>query len=218
MVRALIALYLAPLIASLIFGLYAVMAAPVMLLITIFIATPLFVFLRKKQWLRWWHAVLAGSICGAVGAGLLAATSPPPWVDANIVQSTIVCIGLGAAVALLFWWSGLYRNPAFPSVPHAMPRSMLVLLPSVLCGYLLIQAFPEPTHHVGRIVAVSGEHPLRVATVRLGNGRSLLVPFEGDDRPTAILQDQCWHLTRYWSASRWSQTYSFASPLWKSDC
>ena len=213
MLRVSLALLIAPLIVSSIYGVIGlVIVLPVMLLVTGVLAIPLLFVFRRRGWLRWWHAGLVGFVCGVIFLSLFALTVSPGWVDAYGLQSAMSFGGVGVATALLFWWLGLYRNRAFPEVPTSIPYGMLSVVPLAVVGFIVYRSL-DPTPLQGRIVSVSGEAPTRQTSVRLSSGSIVEVPFTGDDRPASVLINQCWHLSKHWSTTRFRKVYSLQSPF-----
>jgi hypothetical protein len=212
--RIAFAFVFAPIVASIaFFGLTGLAVLPIVLPITGGLAVPLFFFLRKRGWLRWWHAALAGLACSSVFSMLFALASSSGWADAYGLQSAIYPFGgLGVATALLFWWVGIFRNRAFPSVPTDIPYSMVLLVPLAALAYFVQGSF-HPTFFNGRIISVRGDAPVRQTTVRLSSGTIVEVPFIGDMRPTSGLVNKCWHLSRHWSTVRFHEVYSLESPF-----
>lgn len=121
MKRVAAAFFLAPLIVSLAFGVFAVAAYPIMLAITILVALPLFFILRKHKLLNWWHATLSGAFCGLCFVAL-----DIHDIDNLISKNYILYAGLGALTGFLFWWIGIYKNPYFEFIPKEFPFSILI--------------------------------------------------------------------------------------------
>jgi len=87
--------------------------------ITLFIAVPIFVFMRFRGWLQWGHALAAGMLSGALVTLLLGGNKADQ------------VIAVGGAFGLLVWWVGIFRNPNFPAVPVRVPWSMAMIVPLV---------------------------------------------------------------------------------------
>lgn len=212
MIRAYIALFAAPLIISLLFREGAAIVAIVMLAITTFIAAPLLFIFYRRNWLNWWQSALAGVGCALVFAALFAAVASSGWADIFGLKSALAFSAIGGGTAILFWWLGVFRNPAFPAVPTGLPYSMLLIIPVAVLGFILHQSFRyEPL--TGRILTVNGESPTRSTSVRLSSGQIVEIPFEGDNRPSSVMLNQCWHLAYHWSSRRLSNVYSLNSPF-----
>jgi len=154
--RALIALFVAPLLVSLMFGVFALLAFPVMVVVTVVLALPLFFLLRKAQWLRWWHAVLAGSLCGLCFAAANTLGVYGGTLDRLVNSNNVYFVGLGALVGFVYWWLGIFRNPSFPFVPSSFPWSVALLIPVVVAGVAVHRSLQQ-TQHQGRALSVLRE-------------------------------------------------------------
>ena len=156
MSRAIAAIFAAPLFAGLLFGFYAIFAVPVMLAVTAVVALPTFMVLRRIGWLQWWHALSVGTVCGGLVAVYYVATSPAYHVEYIGARNAFFFVGLGAAVGLAFWWIGIFRNPAFPTVASKRPLSMLLLVPVAGIGAWAYLGM-EPHFVEGRVLRVLHE-------------------------------------------------------------
>jgi hypothetical protein len=212
MSRVRIALFAAPVLVGVCFGPLAVIALPVTLLFTGVVALPLFCLFKRRGWLRWWHAVGVGIVCGALFEIVFALGTAPDHTDFFGPADALTFCGVGAAIALLFWWLGLFRNEEFPSVPTTIPWGMVFLIPLVVGGVFLHNWF-NPTFHDGRVTAVTGEMPHWRVTVRLSNGSIVILRLDNDDRPTSAPTNQCWHLMEHWSTKERRRVYSLLSPF-----
>ena len=183
-----------------------------MLTITAFIAAPLLFFCSRKEWLNWWQAVMVGLGCGALFTALFALATNAEWVDRFGLKSALLYSGVGLIAALFFWWLGVFRNSAFPFVSRRLPYSMLLIIPVLAVGYFLHHSFQYETFS-GRILSVSENTQSRLTSVRLSSGVIVQVSFDGDDRPSSDLLNQCWHLSYHWSTKRLSNVYTFDSPF-----
>ena len=210
--RVAVAFVLAPLLVSLLFGWPGMLLVlPFALAITALVATPLFFFVRRRGWLKWWQVGLAGLLCGVIFTLLVDAASPGR-LDAFGLEDALLFGGVGTLIAIVFWWLAVYRNSTFPGVPRSVPYGMLVLIPITVLGVLLHRSF-YITFADGRIVAVTGEAPSRQVTVRLSNGAVVETSLLRDSRPTGVLMNQCWHLMNHWSATRFKRVYSLEAPF-----
>jgi hypothetical protein len=212
--RTLLALFLAPLAVSTIFGLFAIVVYPFMLTVTLCVALPLLFFLRRRRWLEWWHALLAGAFCGACFVAVNTVLSYAPNIDYLIDQNNVYFVGLGAAIGLLFWWTGIFRNHAFPFVGRALP-AFLVVLPLAALVVLLHRGL-EPTFYQGRVAAVLLE-PTTVqrigqVSVRLSTGRTVEADLS-NTWPRSMVVGHCFHLTERWSTLRFRRVYELNSPF-----
>lgn len=122
-----------PLLLSSFYSSIFIVIYPVFLIVTLLIALPLFLACHHLRWLNWWHAVIVGLICAAVGIYIDIGSNP---VRAEIYgpASAILFAGLGIAGGFLFWWFALYRNPHFPEIPRRIPSNMLILIPIAVIG------------------------------------------------------------------------------------
>ena len=123
--RVLIALILAPLLVSSVFGIFALLAFPWMLLMTFVVALPLLLLFKRIERLNWWIAVMGGAIC-AIGYITLNTVAPlsygvAPDADLLINSNNIAFLGLGMLTGFVFWWIGIFKNAAFPFVSRRFP-------------------------------------------------------------------------------------------------
>ena len=126
--RVWIAFFLAPLMVILPFGMFALIAYPIMLAITLLCAVPLFFLLRRMQWLDWWHALLAGAGCGAIYVLLDAMALDMFSIDRIATAIDLFYLVLGAGIGILYWWIGIFRNAAFPYVSKRFPTIFLLVV------------------------------------------------------------------------------------------
>jgi len=90
--RALLALFLAPILGGMLYGFFAMFAIPVMVAIAVVVALPMFFLLRHLQWLQWWFAAIAGALCGLAFAPIYWFTSPPYHVEyIGIKECALIC-------------------------------------------------------------------------------------------------------------------------------
>lgn len=213
--RALAALFLTPLLVGLLLGVYAVIALPIMLVITLVLALPLFFVLRRLRWLQWWHACLAGFLCGLVFSAVYWFNSPPYHVEYLGVRNVLFFVGLGAFIGFASWWTGIFGNSVFPFVPLQVPRSMVLLIPIVVGGMWLHHRL-EPHFVEGRVVTIveqphlnperSGAAKLRLKNGSLVSGR---LPIELHT-PSSI--GQCFILSERWSITQLEKLYFLHAP------
>jgi hypothetical protein len=210
MKRVLVALMLAPVLVSALFGWpFALLVLPYAWLITAVVATPLFFLFRKHGWLNWWQVALAGLLCGLIFVGFFDSAAR---FDSFGIEDSLYFGGIGALIAVVFWWLGLFRNAFLPAAPSPIPYSMLVLVPLVALSVPLYRSL-YITNATGRIIAVNGEAPTRQVTVRLSNGIVVESQLLRDSRPTSALMNQCWHLMNHWSTLRFKRVYSLEAPF-----
>ena len=213
--RALFALFLSPLAASLCFGVLAVVVYPFMLFVTLCVALPLFVLFRKHGWLQWWHALLAGAIGGAFFVALDTALSGAPDIDLLVNANNVYYVSIGMAIGLLFWWLGIFRNRSFPTVARTFPASFVAVLPFAVL-IVLTQRSLTPTFHQGRILQVLVE-PTAIprigqVSVRLSTGQTILADLS-DTWPRPSVVGHCFHVDERWSTIRFRRIYELSSPF-----
>ena len=215
MARAWIAIFLAPtLVAAALFGVPALLLAlPVMLAITIVVAVPLFLLLKRRRHLTWWHAFLSGAFCGLCFPVLDWLLGGYVWPD-PVTSRNVFYVGLGALIGTLFWWMGVFRNPSFPFVDRRFPASFLLIVPIAVGGVLLHKAL-RTTSHQGRVLTLL-EKPTEksrqgLAAVRLLDGSIVQAQF-GDTWPPSTIDGKCFHLIEHWSTARFRRVYSLQVP------
>lgn len=224
MKRALIALLGVPLLFSALFGIYAFIVLPFVLIITIVLALPLFYLLFRLRWLLWWHACIAGVLCSFVFIALYWVVSPAYHIEVYGVRSALFFIALGAVVSLTFWWAGVFNNAAFPFVPSRFPRSMLILIPVATLGAWLHQRL-DLLPLEGRVIKIL-EHPQKMpersgaVQLRLSDGSHVVarLPLSNQD-PSPV--GQCFNLSVRWSITQTQKLYFLANPKFdeqKNDC
>jgi hypothetical protein len=100
--HALIALVLTPLLVSGSFGIFALIAFPFMLFMTIAVALPLLFFFRRIGRLAWWHAVSSGAICTmgfiAFSTLMTALAGVRPDIHQLVDSNNVAFIALGMLV------------------------------------------------------------------------------------------------------------------------
>jgi hypothetical protein len=214
--RVWLAFFLAPLVVSLPFGLFALIVYPIMLLITVAFAVPLFFLLRRMRWLDWWHAVLAGAACGAVYFVLNAVMSGWFRIDRIATANNVTYLGLGAGVGILFWWIGIFRNAAFPYISQRFPKTFLLVVPLAALLVVLQQSLHyrfdqgrvtkillEPTNELdkdGRLI------------LRLTSGDTVEADY-GSTWPRGAIEGKCVHVTERWSLLRSRRVWEVSVPF-----
>ena len=213
MVRAWFAIILAPTIVGIaLFEILALIAVPIMLVITVTIAVPLFLLFKRMQRLTWWHAFLSGAFCGLCYVLLDILLSGPSWRE-PLTSNNVLYVGLGALIGTLFWWIGIFRNHSFPFVGRGFPLSFLLVIPIAVGGVLLNKSL-RPTFHQGRVISISkeanGASRGGVATVRLSAGTNIEAEFH-ESWMGASIEGKCFHLQEGWSTLRLRRSYSLDS-------
>ena len=209
MKRLVIAFIVSPILVGGIFGVYAIGALSVMLPITLLVAVPLFLMLRKIHCLEWWHSLIAGIVCGAALPLVGMATRPTPDIDWLVTSNNLLYVGLGALVSQIFWWVGIFRNAAIPFVSHELPKAMLLLIPLIVGGDW---AFKELRikYYEGRVLSVLEEASPSTGkghvAVRLKDG-IVVDAIPADAWPGSVSVGTCVFLVNRWSASRLRRIY-----------
>lgn len=215
MTRALLALLLAPLLASVIFGPLWSAIFSIMLIVTILVALPLFLVLKRLKRLDWWHALVAGALCGVAFAAVDIRWSYS-GLDQLVSGRNIFYIALGACIGLAYWWIGIFRNPTFSFVDTSLARSAIGVIVVVLLGSAAAQLGQvlQPTFHTGRVLAVLKEPESKFeigrVAVRLSSGSTVEADLhDAWQRPG--VEGKCFHLWEHWSTFRARRTYSLNS-------
>jgi hypothetical protein len=215
MTRALTALFLVPALAGLLFGALAVVAIPLMLGVATLLALPLFFLFRRYGWLQWWHASTVGVLCGSLVAALYWFSGPRGHIEFAGARNAVFVLGLGLVVGTTYWWAGLFRNKAFPSVPTTLPTSMLVMLP-MLIGVAWLYERLEPHPVEGKTVSVlepstkMSERSGKVS-LRLSNGVVVVASFPLEYESRYPL-GTCFHVSERWSLDQSAKVYFVHAP------
>ena len=217
--RALIALVMAPLIISSVFGIFALLAFPWMLLMTFVMALPLLLLFRRIGRLNWWMAVMSGATC-ALGYITLNALVPlsygvAPNADRLIDSNNIAFLGLGMLTGFVFWWIGIFKNSAFPFVSRRFPISALLVVPLALACAGLNHSL-RATYTQGRVTSIDVP-PTKTpragqATVRLTAGPVIHADLS-DTWPSLMIQGRCVHVENRWSTLRVRRIYEIDGPF-----
>ena len=213
MKRVWLAFFLAPVLVSVPFGLLGFIALYFVLLVTAITAVPLFFLFRRLRWLQWWHALAAGLLCAA-GFIVFDAMMTPLGIDFLISASGITYLGWGALVGMLFWWIGIFRNPAFPFVPRGIPVSFVLVVPLFLAGFAAREAL-SMSFHQGRVLSISKpatDSEWGKATVQITGGTTLEADFT-NTWPQSMIVGKCFHLMNYWSTLRMRRVNELSSPF-----
>lgn len=213
--RVAIALLLAPLLVSSMFGLGAVIAFPVMVGVSFAVALPLLCFLKRIERLEWWIALLAGGFCAMCFRALGALLGFSFDIDQLVDSNNVLFVGLGALTGLVFWWIGIFRNEAFPFVDRRFPIGVLTVLPLAAAG-VYIHSSLEPTFHQGSVIAIlaapSANPRTGQASVRLTGGR--VVPADlSSTWPASMVLGRCVFLDNRWSTLRGHRVYEVLGPF-----
>ena len=203
--RVWIAFFLAPLMVSLPFGKFALIAYPIMLAITLAFAVPLFFLLRRMQWLDWWHALLAGGTCGATYLLIDAMTGGGFSVDRIATAVNFFYLGLGAGIGMLYWWIGIFRNAAFPFVSQYFPKAFLLVVLLATLSAVLYQPlnFSVGQGRVTKILLEPTNESDRDGRliVHLTSGAIVEADY-GTTWPKEMIEGKCVHVTERWSLLR----------------
>jgi hypothetical protein len=217
--RTLIALILAPLLVSSVFGIFALLAFPWMLLMTFVVALPLLLFFKRIERLNWWIAVMGGAIC-ALGYITLNTIAPlsygvAPDADRLINSNNIAFLGLGMLTGFVFWWIGIFRNEAFSFVSRRFPLSALLAVPlAVACAGLNHSL--RATYAQGRVMSIDVP-PTRTprtgqATIRLTAGPVIHADLS-NTWPSLMILGRCVHVESRWSTLRFRRIYEVDVPF-----
>jgi hypothetical protein len=217
--RTYIALLLAPLLVSAVFGIFALVAFPLMLLMTCVVALPLLLWLKRIERLNWWIAVTGGAVSALVYI-LLNTLTPltygvTPDIDRLIDSNNIAYLGLGMLTGFVFWWIGIFRNAAFPFVSRRFPVSALIVLPLAFgCAYLNHSL--RGTYVQGRVTSidVSPTQSYRTgqATIQLTAGPVIRADLS-NTWPSSMIQGRCVHVENRWSTLRFRRVYEVVGPF-----
>lgn len=74
------------------------------------VGVPLFMWFKKRGWLKWWHSLLGGAVAGVVVSLPFIASG---WL--GFLYFAAIFSGIGALHALVFWLIAVYRNRALLS-------------------------------------------------------------------------------------------------------
>jgi hypothetical protein len=217
--RAGIALALAPLLVSGVFGIFALAALPMMFVISFAIGLPALVLLKRIECLTWWIAVLVGA-CGALCFITLNTLAPltygvAPNIDRVLDSNNIAFLGLGMLTAFVFWWIGIFRNAAFPFVPRRVPLGALLVFPLALVCVNLNHSLRQ-TFSQGRVTAIEvapTTNPMvGQATVHLTQGPVVHADLSST-WPSQMIEGRCVHVEYRWSTLRFRRIYEVDSPF-----
>lgn len=217
--RTYIALVVAPLLVSAVFGIFALVAFPLMLLMTCVVALPLLLWLRRIERLNWWVAVTGGAVTALVY--ILLGTLMPltygvtPDVDRIVDANNIAYLGLGMLTGFVFWWIGIFRNAAFPFVSQRFPVSSLIAIPLAFgCAYLNHSL--RETYVQGRVTAIdvppTQNYRTGRATIQLTAGPVVHADLS-ETWPSPMIQGRCVHVENRWSTFRFRRVYDVVSPF-----
>lgn len=213
--RALLALFLTPAFLSAVFGVFALVIFPFMFVVTLVVALPLFLLLKNLRTLSWWHALIAGAFCGLFFVAFDTSLSHTFNPDHLINSTNFFYVSYGAIIGFTFWWTGVFRNAAFPFVSRTVPLGVVVVIPLAIVGVYVYQSL-HANFHEGRVISVvkypgkSGE--VGEATVRLKSG-STVAAFFGNTWPIAMVENRCFHVTERWSTFRFRRIHELLVPF-----
>lgn len=86
----------------------ALVTIAVLWAVTAILAVPLYLALRARNWLRWFHALAAGALCAAV-VSIVA--------GGGLGRSSALATLFGGGLGLLFWVMAIFRNPRHSKMP-----------------------------------------------------------------------------------------------------
>jgi len=215
MKRALLALFLAPILGGMLYGFFAMFAIPVMVAIAVVVALPMFFLLRHLQWLQWWFAAIAGALCGLAFAPIYWFTSPPYHVEYIGIRNVLLFVGTGFSVGPLSLRIDIFRNRAFPYVSGRAPISMLLVLPIAVAAVWVYERL-EPHLTSGRAIALlrapqsAPEQSGRVQ-LRLPDGALVVARLPRDYGQMSVV-GQCFSLSERWAVTQSEKLYFIHSP------
>lgn len=214
--RTFIALVLAPLLVSCLFGIFALWAFPMMLVVTFVIALPLTLWFKHIRRLNWWIALVGGVICAlcyiAFNSLTPLAYGVAPNFDRLVNSNSASYLGLGMLTAFVFWWIGIFRNTAYPFVPRRFPFGALLAIPLILgCGWLnrsLMETYDQGRVTHIDVLPTKNQLPGE-ATVQLTHGP--LVHADLSETWMADFDGRCVHVEHRWSTHRFRRIYEVNS-------
>jgi len=217
--RTYLALLLAPVIVSGLFGIFALMALPMMLLITGVVALPLLLWFRRIEQLNWWIAVTGGAVSALIF--VLGNTLTPktygvtPNFDRLIDANNIAYIGVGMLTGFVFWWLGIFRNAAFPFVSQRFPASTLIAIPLAF-GFAYLNLSLRETYVQGRVISIdvppTQNYLTGQATIKLTAGPTIRADLS-NTWPSSMIQGRCVHVENRWSTLRYRRVYEVDGPF-----
>ncbi len=175
--RVIAGFLLAPLPFGLIFGVLAIVALPLMYVFALVIAVPLFLLFRWFGWLRWGHAMLVGIITAGVFVFFYSVVADPFHVEIYGPSNSVVLLGIGAGIGLLFWGIAIFQNLAFPQ-PRVNWFLAAASVAALAFGAYEYQKFLTPTDAFGVVLKVPTERdwivnlPIRLDSGEIVNARA----------------------------------------------
>ncbi|MEW5836499.1 MAG: hypothetical protein AB1832_15660 [Pseudomonadota bacterium] len=182
MPRAMFALIVVPLCASLVYGQWFPLVM-VLLVFPVLCAIPLFLLFAKRGWLRCWQVTAAGLAIGVAFAVLM--ISDGLYARISGPSRLAEFAALGGAIAWAFWWVGLYRNPRFAGATGGAVRRPLAIsiLPVLLWG---MSRLYEPSLSPATVREASpAQVPNRLVQVQLPQGEVVGAELVGSRTPSA---------------------------------
>jgi hypothetical protein len=141
--RVILAFVLTPLLMSFLFGPLFLLVAAIAWIVCLVVGAPLFILFAYKGWLQCWQVVVAGLVCGLL-AGSALTLDNGLYSEIQGPANLAMYGGIGTAVAYVFWWFGLYRNPRFGESAGLSAVPALFPLP-VLAGLGLLYVLYTPS-------------------------------------------------------------------------
>jgi hypothetical protein len=213
--RVAFALLLAPLPVSCMFGIGALIAFPMMVGISFALGLPLFCFLKKRERLEWWIALLAGGLCAMCFIALGDLLSLSVDLDQLVDSTNVLFVSLGALTGFVSWWFGIFRNDAFPFVGRRLPLGALIILP-IAAAVSHVEHSLEPIFYQGRVISIlaapSANPRAGQASVRLTGGRMVRADL-GNTWPTSMVLGRCVQIGNRWSTLRVRRVYEVLGPF-----
>ena len=213
MQRAIWALMGSCVLVSACFGSSGILLLIVTIPLTLFAVYPLFWLFAWRRWLLWWQIVSMGLLIAAAYIAYEIVRMPAPTLDIFLPEHILLYLAIVIGFTVSFWWLGVYRNPAFPSVPAAIPWRMAVLIPVLAAGLGLHQLFRLDSL-TGRLIAVGGTVSAPEFKIRLTSGKVIdAIREEGVTRPPPSA-GQCMGLLGVWSMKRFHRVYEVGNTVY----
>ena len=89
---------------------FAFFALPIAYISAAAFGAPLFWLFRRNGWLDWWQVMLGGMASAVPCAAVLALGNPGALGRAEGLVVPLLCLGVGGAVALVFWAIAIRNN------------------------------------------------------------------------------------------------------------
>ena len=91
--------------------------------IALLFGLPMFFLFRWRGWLRWWQVTLGGALCASPFVLAYLAGANPLHLEHYGLANSLLLIGCGAAIGLIFWGIGIAGNSALTFVRADAPQA-----------------------------------------------------------------------------------------------